>query len=418
LRVAAVLVLASGVALLAGALALFTAGTHPARAQRAPEGFVQGEVLVKFEPGASGQEIAEAHRQNGGQVEEVIPGIEVRVVDVPVGRERSIAAAYERNPDVRFAEVNKIIRVADHGVPNDPQVGEQWQYNNTAQNGGTDDADIDAFEAWHVTRGNNTVATAILDTGIDQSHEDLQAKIEKYRNFTTKKSVNDINGHGTRVAGSVAAVTSNGVGVAGTCPDCSLYNVKVLGNNGIGKLSWLVRGITWAADNDADVINMSLGGSSGSRTLRKAVNYAWRKGVVLVAAAGNHGRNDPFYPAYYPKVIAVASTDHNDAKAGSSNYGKKWVDIGAPGVNILSTLPGNRYGRASGTSLAAPHVAGVAGLVWSTGLCDDGDPATNDNVCVRNRIETGADTIPGLAEYWPDGRRLNAATAVAPPSGP
>jgi thermitase len=417
--VAAVLVLASGVALLVGALALFTAGTHPAHAQGPPEGFVRGEVLVKFEPGASGQEIAEAHRQNSGQVEQIIPGIGVRVVDVPVGREQSIAAAYERNPDVRFAEVNGIIRVADHGVPNDPRVGEQWQYNNTGQTGGTDDADIDAFEAWHVTRGDNTVAIAILDTGIDQSHEDLQAKIEKNRSLTTKRAVNDMNGHGTHVAGNAAAVTANGVGVAGTCPDCSLYNVKVLGKDGIGKLSWLVQGITWAADNDADVINMSLGGSSGSRTLRKAVNYAWGKGVVLVAAAGNQGGNDPFYPAYYRRVIAVASTDHNDAKAGSSKYGRKWVDLGAPGVNVLSTLPpGNRYGRASGTSVAAPHVAGVAGLVWSSGLCDDGDPATNDNVCVRNRIQTGADKIFGLAKYWTDGRRLNAAAAVAPPSGP
>jgi thermitase len=414
----AALVLAGGVALLVvGALGLFTAGTHPAHAQAPPEGFVPGEILVKFEPGASGQEIAAAHRQNDGQVEQIIPDIGVRVVDVPVGREQSIAAAYERNPNVSYAEVNGIIRVADHPT-NDPRVGEQWPYNNTGQTGGTHDADIDAFEAWHVTEGSDAVAIAILDTGIDQSHEDLQAKIATNYNFTTSKTVDDRNGHGTHVAGSAAAVTGNGIGVAGACPNCLLYNVKVVGNDGVGRLSWLAKGITWAANNGAEVINMSLGSSSGSRTLRDAVNYAWEEGVVLVAAAGNQGVKRPRYPAYYPNVIAVASTDHNDVKAKSSNYGG-WVDVAAPGKSILSTAPDHRnrtwgkgvkYATLGGTSMATPHVAGEAGLLWSTSY-----GLTNQSV--RDRIEGTADPIVGTGTRWVHGR-INANCAVAPTPPP
>jgi thermitase len=421
---AAALVLGSAVALLAsGALALFAAGTHPAYSQTPPENFIPGEVLVKFDPGASGQEIAEAHRRNDGQVEEIIPDIGVRVVDVPVGRERSSVAAYERNPNVSYAELNTIFRVAEHGS-NDPRVGEQWQYNNTEldSTGQPKDADIDAFKAWHVTRGSNTVAIAILDTGIDGSHEDLQGKIVKKRNFTTRRKgkAGDKNGHGTHVAGSAAAVTGNGKGVAGTCPDCVLYNVKVVGNDGRGTLAWLAKGIAWAVDPDddgntddgAEVINMSLGSSSDSRTLKDAITNAWNEGVVLVAAAGNKGGNKPFYPAYYSEVIAVASTDHNDVKADSSNYGKEWVDVAAPGVNILSTRPGNdrvpegRYGISSGTSMATPHVAGEAGLLWSTSY-------GTSNQSVRDRLEGTAEGIVGTGTYWCQGR-INANRAVDP----
>ena len=420
--ITAALVLASTVALLAGGV-FFAAGIHPAHAQTPPEGFVPGEVLVKFEPGASGQERSEAHRQNDGEVEEIIPDIGVRVVEVPAGRERSIVAAYERNPNVSYAELNTIIRITDHVVPNDPRGGEQWQFNK-----------IDAFNAWHVTEGSNTVDIAILDTGIDQSHEDfqvnLQSKVVKTHNSTTNKSVEDKNGHGTHVAGSAAAVTNNEKGVAGTCPDCVLYNGKVVGDDGSGTLSGLAKGITWAVDpnNDgntddgAEVISMSLGSSSGSRTLRDAVNDAWGKGVVLVAAAGNGGKKAFFYPAAYPNVIAVGATNHKDAKPKFSNFGG-WVDIGAPGVNILSTLPGNdrvpegRYGILRGTSMATPHVAGVAGLVWAA-TDSSGTNLCSTNECVRGRIETGADQIPGLADYWTGGRRLNANNAVTSPSSP
>lgn len=380
-------------------------GTAPALAT---DEFVPGEVLVKFKPGTPGAQVSAAHRQAGGEPREVIPGIDVQVVRVAPGRERAAVEAYRRNPNLTFAEINGFYSaVQDSWVPNDPLYGQQWQY-----------PKIQAPEAWPVTTGYAGVPIAILDTGIDQSHEDLKAKIVKNVNFTTSKTVDDQYGHGTHAAGSAAAVTNNGLGVAGTCPNCVLYNVKVLGDNGSGSWSAIANGIVWAADNGAKVVNMSLGGSSGSSTVEAAVNYAWDKGVVLVAAAGNSGSSSPTYPAAYTNVIAVAATDQNDQKASFSNFGS-WVDIAAPGVNILSTAPDHRnriwrsgvkYATLSGTSMATPHVAGTAGLVWSTGQC-----GTNSGV--RARIENGADKIPGTGTYWTYGR-LNVYNAVKGLTGP
>ncbi len=379
-----------------------------------------GEILVKFRPGTPGQAVAEAHRQNGGQPSGLIPGIDVEVVRVPAGAEQARVAAYQKNPNVLYAEVNGTYSVvgAFTPPPNDTYYSTQWQYNNTGQSGGTPGADISAPEAWAVTTGSSATKIAILDTGIDQSHPDLQAKLVGNKNFSSSKTFDDKYGHGTHVAGSAAAITNNGIGVAGTCPDCSLLNVKVLGDNGSGYFSWIANGIIWAADNGAKVINMSLGGSSGSAALSDAVNYAWKKGVVVVAAAGNSSTSQLFYPAAYPNVIAVAATDRNDAMASFSNYGASWVDVAAPGVDIFSTATDHRstiwrsapsYGTISGTSMASPHVAGIAGLVWSKGTCTTA-------TCVRASIEQGADHIAGTGVNWASGRvnAYGAVTATVP----
>ncbi len=372
-----------------------------------------GEILVKFRPGTSGQAVAEAHRQNGGQPAGVITGIDVQMVRVPAGNEQARVAAYLKNPNVLYAEVNGEYSVVDIFTPNDPSYGSQWQYNNTGQTGGTPDADIDAPEAWAVTSGRSTVLIAILDTGIDQSHPDLSAKIAGTQNFSKSKTVDDKYGHGTHVAGSAASITNNATGVAGTCPGCKLLNVKVLGDSGSGSFSAIANGIIWAADHGANVINMSLGASSGSSAVSDAVTYAWNHDVVVVAAAGNSSTDQSFYPAAYPNVIAVAATDKNDAMASFSNYGASWVDVAAPGVSILSTAPDHRntiwrtgvsYGTISGTSMASPHVAGIAGLVWSKAICTTAS-------CVRSAIELGADHIEGTGTNWASGR-VNAYGAV------
>jgi thermitase len=210
-------------------------------------------------------------------------------------------------------------------------------------------------------------------------------------------------------------------GVAGANWDVDLLAAKVLNKNGSGSYANIANGILWAADNGANVINLSLGGTFDSTTLRNAVNTAWNKGAVLACAAGNSGSSQKSYPGAYTNCIAVGATNENDQKASFSNYSKKWVDIGAPGVNILSTMPNSpvtltttngyyeNYDSLNGTSMATPHVAGVAGLVWSTGLC-----AAKDNTCVRNRIQDRADQVSGLANYWPNGRRLNALESVSP----
>jgi thermitase len=337
------------------------------------------------------------------------------VVAVNRGQEKAKAKEYKDDPNVEFAEVNGLYEaVQTIGSPSDSRVSEQWQYKNrkyiTPQKG-----DIDAYEAWSGlgitwdggTTGSSSIAIAILDTGIKEDHADLTGKVTKRTNFTDSSTSGDVYGHGTHVAGSAAALTNNQKGVAGTCPRCTLYNVKVLGDTGSGYTSWIANGMRWATDNGAKVINMSLGSPSPSSTLQSAIDYAWSKDVVVVAAAGNRGTNAQFYPAAYGNVIAVGATDNTDAKASYSNYGSSWVDVAAPGSSILSTTVDGSYGLMSGTSMATPHVAGEAGLIWSkSGLC-----AASDNACVRNQIESKADQTSGTGTYWAYGR-INANGGV------
>ncbi len=374
-------------------------------AEPRPGAFALGRILVKFRPGAAAGERAEVHRALGGRVLEEIAAIGVEVVSVPAGAELALVAAYARNPLVEYAELDHVAYAV--GEPNDPYFDRQWGLSNG------NDADIDAPEAWDLTRGSDSVLIAILDTGIDQDHEDLAGKLAGSKNFTRSRTVDDLYGHGTHVAGIAAAATDNGKGVAGVGYDSRLLNVKVLDDTGSGYYSWIAKGITWAADNGGKVINMSLGGSAQSRMLEEAVNYAWGKGVVLVAAAGNGGSSDPLYPAYYENCIAVAATDSNDQKASWSSYGA-WVDVAAPGVSIFSTVPNHTstlfgrvkppYAYASGTSMATPHVAGVAALVWA-------QYPNYTNGEVRTQIEATADKIAGTGTYWRYGR-VNACRAV------
>jgi thermitase len=403
-----------------------------------PVEVVAGEVLVRFRPGTRGQDIAEAHRQNGGTERERVAALDVRVVSVPPGQERIRAAGYRSNPNVQFAEVNglyyAIAKPAAKPTPSptptpteESNIAKQWQYNNTGQNGLLADADIDALEVWNggVT-GSSSVKVAVLDTGIDLSHEDLGGQVVASRNFTTSRTLDDQYGHGTHVAGSIAAKRGNGVGVTGTCPNCALMNVKVLGDNGSGSWSGIANGIIWAADNGASVINMSLGSYSESQTVADAIRYArTTKPVLIAAAAGNDGQNWGLYPAAYSappynldNVIPVGATDGRDVKASFSNYGSNWVKLAAPGVDILSTATDHRstlfpnspkYGYLSGTSMATPHVAGAAGLVLSR--CP-GLPYSAVSAMLTASADDVANTGTSQSDYWIFGR-VNAQKAVA-----
>jgi thermitase len=339
--------------------------------------------------------MAAVHAKLGGQVIQVIPRIDVQVVRIPAGRVPEFVRAYLAEELVEFAEPDYV--AVAYYVPNDPGYANQWAL-----------PKIQAPEAWDLTRGSSTIRIAILDTGIDQDHEDLKDKIVANKNFTTSRTVDDRYGHGTHCAGIAAAITDNGKGVAGVGFNTSLMNVKVLGDNGSGQYSWIANGIIWAADNGAHVISMSLGGSSSSTTLKDAVSYAYNKGVVLVAAAGNDNTDSPTYPAYYEECIAVAATDQNDAKASFSNYGS-WVDIAAPGVSIYSTLPNHpnrigtrNYGSLSGTSMATPHVAGVAALIKAR-------YPNMSNAEIAQKIISTADPTTG---FNPPVGRVNAYKAV------
>lgn len=230
---------------------------------------------------------------------------------------------------------------------------------------------IEADKAWQVTGGGNGIIVAVLDTGIDVSHEELSGKVISSVNFSSSKTVKDVNGHGTVVAGIITASIEKSKGIFGMAYNSSLLNVKVANDNGFVYPEAVASGITWAANNNANVINLSLTLSKPSDAVEKAVAYAWSKGCIIVAAAGNAGGISEVYPAAYPNVIAVAATDQNDELARWSNHGN-WINVSAPGTDIFSTLPGNKYAYQSGTSFAVPLVSGEAALLISLGKGDNG----------------------------------------------
>jgi thermitase len=262
---------------------------------------------------------------------------------------------------------------------NDDYSGKQWAIPKT-----------EVPQAWEVTSGKPGVVIAVLDTGIDKGHEDLAGKVIAEVNFTDSQTTDDIYGHGTHVAGIIAAAANNGAGIAGVAYDCRLMNVKVADDYGMFYGSVAARGVRWAVEHGADVINMSLFGMQPSPSLEEAINYAWSRGVVVVAAAGNGIGMKLAYPAYYSNCLAVVATDENDCVASWSSHGD-WVDVAAPGVNIYSTLPDNQYDNKSGTSMAAAHVSGLAGLLFALESDRNGDGFVNDEV--RAAIEAGCDLV-------------------------
>lgn len=366
---------------------------------------VPGRLVIKFRPGTPRAEREAAVREHGGRLVDRVEALDVETADFPALRngdrkatERA-AAALKRNPRVEFVEP-EYLYTADF-TPNDPALGQQWAWGK-----------ISAYSAWDVAQGSGSVVIAVVDTGIQRSHPDLDAKIVAgYDYVQGDTNPDDAHGHGTHVAGTAAAETNNATGGAGMCPGCKLMPVRALDANGSGTLTNVAKSITFAADNGARVINLSLGGS-GSSTLQSAVDYAWSKGVFLACAAGNSSTSSTgsAYPAAYPNCFAVASTTSSDVKSSFSNYGT-WVEVAAPGSSIYSTWTGSSYRTASGTSMATPHVAGLAGLLASQGL---GNAQIRDTVC------STSDAISGTGTYWTCGRinALKAVSGTTPPPPP
>ncbi|MFC7373182.1 S8 family peptidase [Fictibacillus iocasae] len=346
------------------------------------------EIIVKFKSGTTNSEQNAIHSKADGKVKQ--DGAKFEVVTVTDGDVEGAIADYKKNSDVEYVEPNYTYHA--NWTPNDTYYA-SYQY--APQK-------VGAPSAWDITRGSSTTKVAILDTGVDYNHPDLAGKVIKgYDYIDNDWDPMDLNDHGTHCAGITAAATNNSRGIAGMAPNVSIYAVRVLDANGSGSLSGIANGIYHAADNGAKVISLSLGGPSGSTSLQNAVNYAVSKGAVVVAAAGNESTSAPSYPAYYSNTIAVAATDSADRLASFSNYGS-WVDVAAPGVDILSTVPGGSYAYMSGTSMATPLVAGVAGL-----LASQGRTASN----IRAAIENTATQISGTGTYFSKGR-VNAANAV------
>jgi thermitase len=226
------------------------------------------------------------------------------------------------------------------------------------------------------------VLVAVLDTGIDEQHEDLAGKVVGSVNFTDSQTASDRLGHGTHVAGIIAATANNGIGIVGAAPNARLLNVKIADDKGMVWASTVAKGIIWAVDNGAKIINMSLAIPAATPALEEAVNYAWSKGVVIIAAAGNTGSSVPTYPASCPNVIAVAATDINGSLWERSNHGD-WVSAYAPGAEIYSALPGNSYGYKSGTSMATAYVTAAAALMFDMVTDVNGDGSVSDEVSVQ-----------------------------------
>jgi subtilisin family serine protease len=226
--------------------------------------------------------------------------------------------------------------------------------------------------------GSRTII-AILDTGIDKNHDELIGKVLMEVNFTESDTTNDVYGHGTHVAGIIAANDQNGTGISGLAPDSRLLNVKVADDRGRCSISALADGIVWAVDHGADVINISIELRETTRKLERAIEYAWTKGAVIVAAAGNTGSEKPTYPAYYSECIGVSAVKVDGILAPLSNYGK-WVDVAAPGFNVYSTMPNNGYGYKHGTSVASAYVSGIAARLFAATGDINANNRQNDDV--------------------------------------
>jgi thermitase len=330
-----------------------------------------------------------------------------------------IADYYSSLPNVEYAEPNYILHTFE--VPNDPSYNLQWAIPN-----------ILADYEWNISKGNSSIIIAVLDTGVEYTHEDFGSCV--YEDLITDSCekfvgaydfVNvldpdctdadctaadsdpmDNQGHGTHVAGIAGATTNNSKGIAGICPNCKIMPVRVgykcpTGSGGCLTIDNIEDGLIYAADNNADIISMSFGGPSNFSSLYEAINYAYSKGVILVAAAGNDGANIINYPAGYSNVISVAATTSLGNPAGYSNFGS-WVDVAAPGSSIYSTMMGNSYEYLNGTSMATPVVSGVIGLIASA-------TGNRNKIEVLESIENTGDLIDFSGFLIP---KINAYSAT------
>jgi subtilisin family serine protease len=350
-------------------LAVVAALAAPAAASAA-----EGQIIVKYASGADAQDRADARDDASVVRDEALPLPSTELVTPEAGTSVADAVAgLERSRDVAYAEPDRTRRAFDL-YPDEaaaPRFANLWALHNTGQvigsHAGTAGADIGAPAAWGVTTGSASVKVAVVDSGVDRTHPDLFANLAPGYDFAYDDSdPTDYEGHGTHVAGIIAARGNNGIGVTGVAWQTSLIPVQALDATGEGTTSDIVAAYGYAVAKGARIVNASFGGSSFSQSEYNAIKAA--PNVLFVAAAGNETANDdatPSYPCAYnlPNILCVAATDNSDRLASFSNYGRTTVDIAAPGVNVYSTYKCDGYAWMSGTSMATPEVSGAAALV-------------------------------------------------------
>ncbi|TRU16854.1 MAG: hypothetical protein EWV80_23040, partial [Microcystis aeruginosa Ma_QC_B_20070730_S2] len=394
--------------------------------------YAPNQLILKFKQGIASAEVAQFQSLFGAVSTQTIKltGAEIWKLSGSLSVEK-ILKQYRSNPIFEYIEPDYILTkgtiTPKATFPNDPSFNQLWGLHNTGQSGGTPDADIDAPEAWDIQTGNPNLVIGVLDTGVDYNHQDLVGNIwtnpgeiandgidndgngyvDDIRGWDFAYNDNnpsDVHGHGTHVSGTIAGKGNNGVGVTGVAWNAKIMPLKFLDDTGSGTLSNAILAINYATAKGVKLTNNSWGGGPYTQALYDAINAAGQAGALFIAAAGNNSANadiNPMYPAAYDlaNIVSVASTTRTDSLSWFSNYGLTSVDLGAPGSDIYSTIPGNSYGIKSGTSMASPHVTGAAALLWSQ------NPTWTAQQ-VKNALMNTGDPLASLAGKTVSGKRL------------
>ena len=362
-------------------------------------------------------------------------------VSVPTGTSMQQALAFwQSHPNV--AIVTPDFELTTQSIPNDPSFGSLWGLSNNGSQGGLLNADINIEPAWALGTA-TSIVTAVIDTGVDYTHPDLASNIWTNTDEVAGNGIDDDgngfvddvrgwdfvnndsdpmddNGHGTHVAGTIGAVGNNGIGVTGVAWTASIMPLKFLDQSGSGSLSDAIKAIQYARVNGAKIINASWGGGGFSSALQSAISQFITSGGLFVAAAGNEATNNdvtPSYPANYQGVISVGASTRTDTRASFSNYGTS-VDVFAPGQSILSTLPGNRYGSLSGTSMATPQVAGALALLWGQNPTLSATTISQALINSTDNVLRASNSTHGRINVGAAATALRASNPTTPPTTP